>query len=106
MLLIDPYLNQLTVPSIVAIHGLNPWNKEDHAILTWQDKKSGHLWLQQSLPKSQPNARVLLYSYESSPVFGASQERFIYQANSLLECLRLVRLKVAYSLSSRPLSQY
>ncbi|KAH9206067.1 hypothetical protein DL95DRAFT_397161 [Leptodontidium sp. 2 PMI_412] len=73
---------------IVAIHGLNPTNKEDHAFATWTDSESGHLWLRDSLPRSQPTARVLLYSYNSSPVFGNDQDRFIYGANAFLECLR------------------
>jgi hypothetical protein len=80
--------------SIVAVHGLNPTNRDDYAIATWTDSKSGHLWLRDALPKSQPSARVLLYSYNSSPAFGNDKGRFIDQANSLLECLRLIRRKV------------
>ncbi|RDL31471.1 uncharacterized protein BP5553_09680 [Venustampulla echinocandica] len=76
---------------IVAVHGLNPWNSSDHATATWEDPESRHLWLRDSLPLSQPNARILLYAYESSPAFGTDKERFVHQANSLLECLRLKR---------------
>ncbi|KAH8659274.1 hypothetical protein BGZ60DRAFT_544318 [Tricladium varicosporioides] len=78
---------------IVAVHGLNPTNKDDHAVATWTDSKSGHLWLRDALPHSQPSARVLLYSYNSSPAFGNDKDRFIFQGNSLMECLRLIRRK-------------
>jgi hypothetical protein len=88
----------LTPSSMVAIHGLNPYNSSDHAVATWTDESSGHLWLRDSLPHSQPNARILLYAYESSPAFGIDKERFKHQANSLLECLRLVRRNVALPL--------
>jgi hypothetical protein len=81
--------------SIVAIHGLNPTNRDDHAVATWTDSKSGHLWLRDALPHSQPSARVLLYSYNSSPAFGNDKDRFILQANSLLERLRIIRRKVS-----------
>ncbi|KAF6221633.1 hypothetical protein HO133_001599 [Letharia lupina] len=57
---------------VVAIHGLNPIGSETHAIDTWQDKKSGNLWLRDRIPREQPNARVFLYKYNSSPVFGHS----------------------------------
>jgi hypothetical protein len=83
------------VYSIVAIHGLNPWNTKDHAVRTWQSE-SGHLWLRDSLPLEVPNARTLLYEYGSSPGLGTEKDRFIYQANTLLECLRLIRRKVSY----------
>ncbi|KAN0102725.1 hypothetical protein V8E51_011038 [Hyaloscypha variabilis] len=78
---------------IVAVHGLNPTNTKDHAVATWTDSKSGHLWLRDALPDSQPSARVLLYSYNSSPALGNDKDRFIWQANDFLECLRLNRRK-------------
>ena len=80
----DPY-------SVVAIHGLNPFGSETHAIDTWQDKKSGNLWLRDRIPREQPKARVFLYKYNSSPVFGTNETRFNDEANLFLECLRLKR---------------
>ncbi|CZR62148.1 uncharacterized protein PAC_12045 [Phialocephala subalpina] len=78
---------------IVAVHGLNPTNRDDHPVATWTDSKSGHLWLRDALPNSEPSARVLVYSYNSSPAFGNDKDRFIFQANYFLECLRLIRRK-------------
>ena len=80
---------------MVAIHGLNPLGSKDHAVDTWQDKTSGSLWLRDRMPRKQPNARILLYEYNSSPVFGSSQDRFLYEADSLLERLRLKRKQVS-----------
>jgi hypothetical protein len=47
---------------------------------TWQEPKSGHLWLRDALPKEVKHARVLLYSYESSPAIQTAKERFIFRA--------------------------
>lgn len=82
------------IKSIVAVHGLNPTNRANHAVATWQDSKSGHLWLRDALPLAKPSVRTLLYSYNSSPVFENDKEHSVYQANSLLECLRIDRKKV------------
>ena len=84
---------QLTKPSIVAIHGLNPRNDKDHAFNTWRSPKtaSGKLWLRDYLPQTTPNARMLIYEYNSNPVFATSKERFVHQANDLLERLRIAR---------------
>jgi hypothetical protein len=85
----------ITTRSIVAIHGLNPWNNEEHATDTWEEKKSGNLWLRDQLPSEQPEARTMLYEYNSSPAFSVDKERFIFQANDLLEDLRLERSLVS-----------
>ncbi|KAI9696428.1 MAG: hypothetical protein M1836_005706 [Candelina mexicana] len=87
---------------IVAVHGLNPWNKPDHAYATWQkpDGKDGHLWLRDSFKTEQPNARTALYEYNSSPVFQTDgRDRFIYEANDFLEAVKIWRTKKP----SRPL---
>jgi hypothetical protein len=87
---------------IVAVHGLNPWNKKDHAYDTWRkpEGEKGHLWLRDTFPRAQPDARVLLYSYNSAPVFGESKERFVHEANSLLERLSLTRREVNFLVMS------
>jgi hypothetical protein len=82
------------IQSIVAVHGLNPTNQADHAVATWTDSESVHLWLKDALPDSVPSARVLVYSYNSSPVFGNDKDGFILHANNFLEWLRLFRQKV------------
>ena len=82
--------------SIVAVHGLNPLNREsteDHAWNTWRKPGTadGNLWLKDNLPEVAPNARVFLYVYNSKPVFSASKERLVHQADDLLETLHLKR---------------
>ena len=84
---------------MVAIHGLNPLGHENHAVETWQDKASGSLWLRDKIPYKEPRARVFLYQYNSSPVFGTSQERFLFEANDFLERLRLKRRDVSHFMS-------
>ncbi|KAH6671182.1 hypothetical protein B0J14DRAFT_595495 [Halenospora varia] len=55
---------------IVAVHGLNPTNTEFHAEATWTygDK----LWLKDFLPAQLPNARILLFGYNSNVAFETS----------------------------------
>lgn len=71
----------------MAVHGLNPFNKDSHAFNTWRkpQEASGHLWLRDTFPKVQPNARVFIYEYNSSPVFGAGKDSFVREANQLLD---------------------
>ncbi|KAE8440424.1 hypothetical protein EG329_008005 [Mollisiaceae sp. DMI_Dod_QoI] len=79
---------------IIAIHGLNPLNKPNCGIETWQKlKKDGttSFWLQDELKSQIPNARVIVYEYDSNPAFGKGKERFVHQANNLLENLRIDR---------------
>ena len=83
--------------SIVAVHGLNLFNKPTHGFDTWQKQKldgTKAFWLQDELPKSAPYARVLIYEYDSSPAFGKDKERFVHQATDLLEFLWIDREKV------------
>ena len=90
--------------SVIAIHGLNPLGSEDHAIETWQDKTSGSLWLRDRIPPKLPNVRIFLYQYNSSPVFGTTQDRFIHEANDFLERVRLKRRGVSeFYLGPEPL---
>ena len=83
--------------SIVAIHGLNPFNNASHGFDTW--RKDGHLWLEEYLPKYIERARIMLYTYNSSPVFGSGKDRFITEASQLLENLSIKR----HQCSRRPL---
>ncbi len=87
--------------SIVAIHGLNPFNEqseEDHALNTWR-KPGGPLWLRDLLPEVAPNARVFLYVYNANPVFGASKERLVHRVDDLLDDLLDRRMDVRLRLS-------
>lgn len=80
------------VVDVVAIHGLNPLNHQDHELRTWE--KNGNLWLRDNFKLVFPKARTLLYVYNSSPAFGSNRERFVHEANELLERLRIGRRKV------------
>ena len=92
-------VSRLIKGSIIAIHGLNPRGREDHAGHTWETS-SGRLWLRDldALPRQAPWARTLLYEYNSSPAFGTDNERFVHQANSLLECILIARREVRRNL--------
>ena len=77
--------------SIILVHGLNPKSKDEkaHAFNTWTD--NGRLWPKEDLPKKLPDARISLYTYDSSAVYGGSQARFVDKANELLETIRCDR---------------
>lgn len=83
----------LTKISIIAVHGLNPKNKENHAERTWESE--GKLWLRDFLPKQLPRARILLYGYNSSVGFQSSAAGVREQAQNLLNGLWIQR-KVLY----------
>jgi hypothetical protein len=70
---------------------LNPKSKDEnvHALNTWTE--NGRLWPKEDLPKKFPDARVSLYTYDSSAVYGGSQARFVDKANELLETIRCDR---------------
>ncbi|KAH8699434.1 hypothetical protein GQ44DRAFT_718113 [Phaeosphaeriaceae sp. PMI808] len=87
---------------IVAVHGLNPTRREDHAFHTWTavDKDGNErLWLSQDLPKLLPRARIFLYEYNSFPALTESKQRFIHEGSKLLACLDNER----YKLKDRPI---
>ncbi|KAI8721955.1 NACHT domain-containing protein [Fusarium sp. LHS14.1] len=82
---------------IVAVHGLNPRNKPDqeHAWDTWRTPAGpeGRLWLRDELPKELPYARIFLYEYNSTAVYGKDRTTFIDKVNAFLEELRIDRRK-------------
>jgi len=75
------------------VHGLNPRSKkaEKHAWNTWREPQddTGRLWLRDDLPKSVPDARIFLYEYDSTAVYGVDRSTFIDKANELLEAIRI-----------------
>ena len=75
--------------SIVAVHGLNPTNKEFHAEHTWRDGEK--LWLRDFLPAKIPYARILLFGYNSNVAFETSIAGVREQAANLLNRLSLKR---------------
>ncbi|KAL2816120.1 hypothetical protein BJX63DRAFT_430412 [Aspergillus granulosus] len=74
---------------IIAIHGLNPKNKERHAERTWE--LDGKLWLRDFLPKHLPQARIFLFGYNSSVSIQSSSAGVREQAQNLLSRLLLER---------------
>ncbi|KAI1770819.1 TPR-like protein [Hypoxylon cercidicola] len=75
---------------IVAVHGLNFKNNPDHAQDTW--KAGERLWLRDFLPSELAKpARVMLFSYNSSPVIGAAAINFDGHAKNLLVWLDIKR---------------
>ncbi|KAH7459835.1 hypothetical protein FOMA001_g19874 [Fusarium oxysporum f. sp. matthiolae] len=75
---------------IVAVHGLNFKNSDDHARKTWT--MSDKLWLKDFLPSALPKpARVMLFEYNSSPAIGATAIRLAGHASNLLQWLKLRR---------------
>lgn len=91
----DSYLDELVVPEIasvdlVAVHGLNP-GKENHGERAWT--KNQVLWLSDPkfLPKALPNARVLLYAYNSEVTFNTTTSGVSDVARDLLNRLKVAR---------------
>lgn len=77
------------VPSIVAVHGLNPKNKANHAETTWES--GGKIWLRDFLPKKLPHSRIFLYGYNSNVGIQSSAAGVREQAQNLLNRLWLER---------------
>ncbi|KAI1372216.1 hypothetical protein F4677DRAFT_433331 [Hypoxylon crocopeplum] len=70
---------------IVAVHGLNPLDKQSHAEATWTAGEK--LWLRDFLPKRVPNARILLFGYNSNVAFQTATAGVREQAENLLNRL-------------------
>ncbi|CAG8956640.1 hypothetical protein HYFRA_00011951 [Hymenoscyphus fraxineus] len=87
----NPEASKAAKVDIILVHGLNPRSREDteHAMNTWT--QSGRLWPKDDLPKILPDARISLYIYDSSAVYGGSQATFADKADELLETIRCDR---------------
>ncbi|KAI2830139.1 hypothetical protein CBS76997_3623 [Aspergillus niger] len=79
---------------IIAVHGLNPKSKKNHAEKTWES--NGKLWLRDFLPKQLPRARIFLFSYNSKVAIQSSAAGVREQAHVLLDRLRLERENCEY----------
>ncbi|KAI2633761.1 hypothetical protein GGS26DRAFT_554645 [Hypomontagnella submonticulosa] len=84
--LVDP--SKPTV-DIVVVHGLNPVDKQSHAEATWTS--GDKLWLRDFLPKRAPNARILLFGYNSNVAFQTATAGVREQAENLLNRLKEAR---------------
>lgn len=86
---------------IVAVHGLNPFKNTSNAMSTWTSD-NGKMWLQDEgfLPTQIPNARIMLFGYNSNVAFTSSNAGLTQQATNLLHLLGLRRGVGADSSSS------
>lgn len=82
----------------MAIHGLNILDKPNHAEATWT-AQNGRLWLRDLLPSALPNARILLFAYNSNVAFQTSAIGLRDASESLLDRLHSQRK----DLSLRPI---
>ncbi|KAK1835683.1 hypothetical protein QBC39DRAFT_340870 [Podospora conica] len=85
---VHPPKEQIGVPTfidIVAVHGLNPRNKKDHAFRTWT--KNGRNWLKDNLPGDLPGARIFVYEYNSYPEHSDQKQRLVNEALQLLNLI-------------------
>ena len=78
---------------MVAIHGLNPRNTKNHAFETWTAANEA-MWLRDEgfLRTALPNARVLLFGYNSNVAFKSSTAGVHEQAENLLNRLEEARI--------------
>jgi hypothetical protein len=76
------------IRSIVAVHGLNPLSKENHAEETWT-APNGQLWLKDFLPTQIPKARIFLFGYNANTAFSTGNSGVLDQATALLVKLSL-----------------
>ncbi|KAF8249410.1 hypothetical protein K440DRAFT_641411 [Wilcoxina mikolae CBS 423.85] len=101
--LTELYVPKNTLPEvdIIFVHGLNPINQKNYAFQAWT-APNGILWPRDLLPHDVPDARVLLFSYNSNVAFNVSQEGVRDHANSLLERLTRNRNLTEHSIN-RPI---
>lgn len=76
------------VADIIAIHGIN-----GGAWKTWEDKRTGKLWLQDFLPKKIQGARIYSFGYASEVAFTRGRAKLKDYARSLLEGTNSVRIE-------------
>ncbi|KAK2616030.1 hypothetical protein N8I77_002749 [Diaporthe amygdali] len=94
------------------VHGLNPRGKsvKNHAWDTWRkpDGASGKLWMRDDLPMSLPDARILLYEYDSRVFSGTHGLVFFgtpHEGGNLKDAkvkLGFTAAKIAQSLGLEP----
>jgi protein SERAC1 len=91
--LAEPKVSNPAEIDIVAVHGLNPFKNTSNAISTWKSA-NGKIWLQDDgfLPTQIPNARIMLFGYNSNVAFTSSNAGLVQQATNLLVLLDLHRL--------------
>ncbi|KAL7788090.1 hypothetical protein V8C43DRAFT_288282 [Trichoderma afarasin] len=86
------FLETITSPEeanvdIIAVHGMNPNNNEQHADNAWTHPVTKVNWLRDLLPLRIPNARIFAYKYNANIAFGKSVAGISEQAKNLLQCM-------------------
>ncbi|KAF8541800.1 hypothetical protein BDD12DRAFT_803421 [Trichophaea hybrida] len=69
--------------SILFVHGLNPMDRNNHAHMTWTHD-NGILWPRDLLPNHVPEARIMLFEYNSNVGFNSSSAGIEDHAETLL----------------------
>ena len=77
--------------SIIAVHGLNVWGTADHGNRCWTDNETGTNWLSDLLPTRLPQARVLVFHYNSNVIRNVATTGVEEHALNLLNALWLKR---------------
>ncbi|KAI9656999.1 MAG: Serine active site containing protein 1 [Trizodia sp. TS-e1964] len=85
--LVDPSVAKI---DIVAVHGLNPLGRTSHAESTWT--ADGKLWLRDFLKHQAPQARVLLFGYNSRVAFDTAKAGVREHAENWLNRLAAERI--------------
>jgi hypothetical protein len=73
--------------SIVFVHGLNPRGNPHHAEDTWA-VGNGVMWPRDLLPRKIPNARIMIFKYNSSVAWGVSEAGIRQHADTLLDLVK------------------
>ena len=74
----------------MAVHGLNPLDKQRHAEATWT--AGDKLWLRDFLPARVRGARIFLFGYNSNVAFQTASSGVREQAENLLNQLEKFRI--------------
>ncbi|OJJ37806.1 hypothetical protein ASPWEDRAFT_39543 [Aspergillus wentii DTO 134E9] len=85
--------------SIVAVHGLNPYGDPNHHIKTWRAEPfepDGPTWLENFLPQTFTDCRIMLYRYNSNIAFKTGAAGVSNHAESLLNSLLEKRREAKY----------
>jgi hypothetical protein len=77
------------------VHGLNPVNVEDHAYRTWTHS-NGTFWPKDILPHTFPEARIMIFGYNSNVAFNVSTAALRNHADALLQLLEQTRVSLPF----------
>lgn len=77
---------KLTFSSIIAVTGLS-----GHAFGSWKAKGRADMWLRDFLPPSVPNARIMIYGYDTKLPGSQSEASILELSKKLLESVKTSR---------------